>query len=90
MSEEPQGNCWEIDGDHVVPIMKRPKGFTSKAEPVPKEASPIWGIAALSIAAIASTVIFFYFGNLLLNNWHEYRETSARQELARIKSCINN
>ena len=90
MSEEPKGNCWELDGDHVVPIMKRPTKPAPKTAPAPKASSPIWSIAALSIAAIASTITFFYLGNLLLNNWHEYRETSARQELARIKSCINN
>ncbi|NJN74450.1 MAG: hypothetical protein HC799_17475 [Limnothrix sp. RL_2_0] len=88
MSEEPRGNVWEIDKNSFVPIVKRP------TEPAPKvteqkELSPIWSIAVLGMAAIASTVIFFYLGSLLLQDWNQQREVSARQELARIKSCLN-
>lgn len=88
MSEPPLSNPWKIDPDHVLGILKK-NGSTAPSKTKHKTPSPIPGLVVMGIGAIASLMALIHYGSLVADNWDTQRETTARTELARIKSCIN-
>ncbi|WP_075888629.1 hypothetical protein [[Limnothrix rosea] IAM M-220] len=87
MSEPPVTAPWEFDQSRFIPVAK-----TTDSKPIPKaktNSSPLFGLAIMAIAALLSGTAFFWLVGQAFNEWSADRETSARQELARIRSCIN-
>ena len=88
MSEPPVSNCWEVDPNSFVPIIKRnPK--TAPVSTSKPDNSAAWLVAFLVALTLLTGLGMALAIRQLTTQWNDYRETSARQELARIKSCIN-
>ncbi len=87
MSEPPVTASWEFDQNRFIPVAKT---TDSKSTPKTKnDSSPLLGLAIMAIAALLSGTAFFWLAGQAFNEWTADRETSARTELARIRSCIN-
>lgn len=86
MSQPPTSNPWQIDPDHVLGILKKGDSKTTASKSSP---SLSLGLAIMAIAAVAAAMACFHYGTLIHADWNTQRETSAQQELARLRSCIN-